>query len=170
MLSRIIISAVAVFTGCDCSEAALVPLVSLYFTLSLLIFHYLTQSFCVCELAHTFVYSTFLLVICTPPPPFLTPPHLPHFSASSSASPHVPFSPFFVAPVFSLCLSPRLFSSLLIFFSWSHSSFELHGRNRAWCQLDERGHGGPADLVMLSHHEASLSVSRPVSLSHAHTK
>lgn len=99
------------FTGCDCSEAALVPLVSLYFTLSLLIFHYLTQSFCVCELAHTFVYSTFLLVICTPPPPFLTPPHLPHFSASSSVSPHVPFSPFFCRPCF---LSLPFSSSVLI--------------------------------------------------------
>lgn len=113
--------------------------------------HLFTQLFCL-----SFVLS----------PPLLTPPRLPHFSASSSVSPHMPFSPFFLAPVFSLCLSPRLFSSLLIFFSSSHSSFELHGRNRAWCQLDERGHGGPADLVMLSHHDASLSVS----LSHAHTK
>lgn len=158
------------FTGCDCSEAALVPLVSLYFTLSLLIFHYLTPVLlCLWTRSHICLLN-FSACHFYSPPPFPNTSRLPRFSASSSVSPHVPFSPFFVAPVFSLCLSPRLFSSLLIFFSWSHSSFELHGRNRAWCQLDERGHGGPADLVMLSHHEASLSVSRPVSLSHAHTK
>lgn len=99
------------FTGCDCSEAALVPLVSLYFTLSLLIFHYLTpvllclwtrSHICLLNFSACHLYS---------PPPFLTPPHLPHFSASSSVSPHVPFSPFFCRPCF---LSLPFSSSVLI--------------------------------------------------------
>lgn len=39
-------------------------------------------------------------------------------------------------------------------------------RNRAGCHLDERGHAGPADLVVLSHRKAPPSVCR----SHARTK
>lgn len=89
------------FTGCDCSEAALVPLVSLYFTLSLLIFHYLTPVLlCLWTRSHICLLNFSACHLY--PPPFLTPPRLPHFSASSSVSPHMPFPPFFFSPLFSL--------------------------------------------------------------------
>lgn len=80
---------------------------------------------------------------------------LSHFTARGAVSPHVP--------------------PLLPLSSFSRSSLWItpeRSRNRAGCQLDERGHTGPADLVLLSHHKAYLSVSHfpplPESLFHMH--
>ncbi len=129
--------AVAVFTGCYCSEAALVPPLfsslchCLSFTISppcslfvISLTHLFTQLFCLCHLCFsspTRALAVLLLLTCR------------RFS-----------------------LPPSLLSLLLEFSSWITPE---RSRNRAGCQPDERGHAGPAEPVMLSHHKASLSLS-----------
>ncbi len=97
-MNTIDVLAVAVFTGCYCSEAALVP-PSLLFTLSLFIFHYLTSLFSVCNLTHSFIYSTFLLVS------FVF--FFPHSGARGPVSPHMP-------PLLSPTVSPLSPSRVLL--------------------------------------------------------
>ena len=129
-LNGIDVAAVAMFTGCWCSEAAPVPPSSLFIS------HYLTSPGSVCDLTRTFIYATFsachwcfssaltvlFLLTCqfpSPSPPSRSPP---------------------------LSVSPA--RALLV------NRTRARSRNRAACQLDERGHAGPADLAMLSHRKA----------------
>lgn len=123
---------------------------SLVFNSSLFISHYLTSR--LSDLARTLIHSTFLLVISVPPHSSLL---VFHSSAlvilflltchRSSLPLSFPVSPFFSS----------IFFSFLMFSLWITPE---RSRNIAGCQLDERGHTGPADLVMLSHHKASLSL------------
>lgn len=126
-----------------CLLVVTVALVSLLvFLLSLFIFHYLTHVLYLWSSLTRFFTQLFCLSLV-----LFVPSVFPASLPSSSVF-------FFSLPSSSLSLP-----FLAIFSSSSHSPCESHGRNRAGCQLDERGHAGPADLVMLSHHEASLSLS-----------
>ena len=121
------VCAVAVFTGCYRSEAALVLLssphiVTVYLSLS----HPPPPALCVISLARLFVQLFSLLVIFAffKLPNISTLPSPPQCLLSCPVSPHT-----------------LLFSSSL------HSPCESQGRNRRGCQLDERGRAGPADPV-----------------------
>lgn len=117
--------------------------------------------------SHTFIYSTFLLVISAPPHTHIS-SCLPLFCSRDPVSPHMPP---FLSPSMLPCL-PLFFSIFFSFLTFSLWITPERSRNIAGCQLDERGHTGPADLVMLSHHKASLSLclSLPLSLLQMHTQ
>lgn len=133
---------------------------SLVFNSSLFISHYLTSR--LSDLTRTLIHSTFLLVISVPPHSSLL---VFHSSAlvilflltcrHSSLPLSFPVSPFFSS----------IFFSFLMFSLWITPE---RSRNIAGCQLDERGHTGPADLVMLSHHKASLSLCLSLSFKCTH--
>lgn len=118
---------------------------------------YLPSLFCVCVLSPAPIYSTSLLS----PACFSS---LLLLSALDSASPHTPpfLAPFLPSNLLVFSLSPPF--SLCFPLSFSRSSCESHQRNTARCRLDERGHTGPAELVVLSHH-LSLFRSPPLPLS-----
>lgn len=70
-----------------------------------------------------------------------------------------------------LALLARQLSSVSLSLPFSRSSSESLRRNIAGCRLDERGHTGPAEPVVLSHHKVSThSLSLSCSLARPHVR